>query len=206
MSGYREMIWSYMQENKIESYEEELIEKLRDKYYKGIPLSISLNSGFYCNHSCHYMAFQITRGMKYFKLVRGNISRYPIEPDGNHSWVEKDGWVYDTTDGFRWQKDIYYKVFQATPIDVYDENNYTDSWFYRKELKKTFPVSKEQSALMIELIEILETEKPHINHKKLMEEINLYREREKITERVPNEVMKEYKQFVLEKLEKQKHL
>ena len=43
--------------------------------------------------------------MNHFHLVHGDINciekndEYP-----NHSWVEKDGFVYDTTDGFKWEK------------------------------------------------------------------------------------------------------
>lgn len=72
-------------------YEEELLKKLREQYYLGIPLSIFLLSDSLCLHQCHYLSIQITRGMEEFLIVRGNVNTMDKEPLGNHSWVEKDG-------------------------------------------------------------------------------------------------------------------
>lgn len=206
MSSYGEMIWNFFQEGKIVPYEEELIEKLRDKYYEGIPLSIVLNSKCCCRTYCHHMAFQLTRGLDEFRLVRGNINIYPIGDRPNHSWVEKDGFVYDTTDGFKWEKNTYYELFDATIIEEYNENNYMDFWFYRNQLEKCEKVPKEQTAMMVELVEMLETEKQWINYECLMSEIAKFRKKEGITKKFPEEVMVKFKKFVLEELEKQKNL
>lgn len=201
MSEYEEMVCKFMQEGKVVRYENELIENLRNKYYAGVPLSITLNSGFCCNCSCHHMALQITRGMDYFKIINGNINLFPSEPNGNHSWVEKDGWVYDTSDGLKWVKDIYYQVFGARVIDEYDETNYLSSWFYRKELMNSSLTPNEHTARMIDLIEALEIETPHVNHKRLMAEICLYRESFKITKKMSREEIRQYKKIISEELE-----
>jgi len=56
--------------------------------------------------------------MNHFHLVHGDINciekndEYP-----NHSWVEKDGFVYDTTDGFKWEKNyIMNYLFVTLPL------------------------------------------------------------------------------------------
>lgn len=105
-----EVIWNYIQAGKIFPYEKELIDNLRDKYYYGIPLSVVLNSRFLCRTWCHHMAFQLSRGLDNYTIVRGNINRYPIGEEPNHSWVEKERWVYDTTDGFKWERELYYDL------------------------------------------------------------------------------------------------
>ena len=200
MGSYSELIFNYAKEGKIEPYEEELIVRLRNFYYEGIPLSIVLNSKRCCITYCHNMAFQLTRTMECFRLVRGNINIYPIDDKPNHSWVEKDGWVYDTTDGFKWEKSLYYKLFDATVIEEYDENNYIDCEFYQKQLEKCEIPPLEQTAMLIELIELLEIDDPGVNFDRLIGEITNFRNRKRIVKKFPEEVIKK---FVLEKLEKQ---
>lgn len=113
-------MWNYIQATKIDPYEKELIENLRDNYSYGIPLSVILNSHFFVSNRCHHMAFQLSRGLDNYTIVRGNINLYPIEEGSNHSWVEKNrSWVYDTTDGFRWERELYYDLFDARPIKTY---------------------------------------------------------------------------------------
>lgn len=201
MNEYGKMINDLAQKGKVVHYEEKLIEKLRDKYYEGVPLSILLNFEFFCNGECYRMAFQLTRGMERFKIVIGNINSFPIESCGNHSWVEVDEWVYDTSDGFKWDKSVYYKVFDAISLEEYDENNYLKSEFYKKELENCTKSSREETAMIIQLIELLEIENPGLNHNRLVYEINLYRQKENITERFPEDLMIKYKKFVLDELE-----
>lgn len=203
----RELTWDYIEKGKIVPYEKELIENLRDKYYDGIPLSVVLSSSVCCRTWCHHMAFQLSRGLDYYTIVRGNINIYPIDDEPNHSWVEKDGWVYDTTDGFKWEKQLYYDLFDAKPIEMYNENNYHNFWFYQKEMKHQHKCEDQTTlVLILELIELLELEKPTFHSGYLQGEIDFQREKEGITERLPKEVVKEYKKIVFEMVEKQKHL
>ena len=47
-------------------------------------------------------------------LVRGSLKYFRLMGDTegvNHGWVEKDGYVYDPTWLFRFNKDYYYKIF-----------------------------------------------------------------------------------------------
>ena len=93
-------------------YEEELIEKLRDLNYRGIPLSIVLLSKELCRGECYVMSMSISRGMDSFTLVHGDVNFLPLNDEyPNHSWVERDGYDYDTTDALRWDTKLYYKLF-----------------------------------------------------------------------------------------------
>lgn len=157
-------------------YEDELIKNLRDKYYYGIPLSIFLLCDSLCIHQCHYLSIQITRGMPYFKIINGNINTMAKEELGNHTWVEKDNWVYDVTDGIKWKKDVYYSIYQPLIVSSYNHTNCLKWDFYNKELgsDKVNPFCFDQE-LMLEIIELLEIENPSSNHDKLIEEIDVFR-------------------------------
>lgn len=165
-------------------YEDELIENLRDKYYYGIPLSIFLLCDSLCIHQCHYLSVQITRGMSSFKVANGNINAINEEELGNHTWVEKEEWVYDVTDGMKWRKDAYYSIYQPNIVSVYDNNECLNWNFYQEEVNgsKTEPFSYDQ-ALMLEMIELLETENPSYNHDKLMKEIEIFRKENLISKK-----------------------
>ena len=109
----QEVMVNALQEGKILPYEEELISKLRNLTYRGFPLSIILFCKEFCRGECFSMSMNLSRAMEHFTLVHGDVNFIVLdEKDPNHSWVEKDGFVYDTTDGFRWDKDLYYELFQ----------------------------------------------------------------------------------------------
>ena len=198
----KEIMQKHLQNGEIMPYEDELIERLRNLYYEGLPLSIVLHSNYFCLTWCHHMAFQLSRGMDNFKLIRGNINVYPEKAEPNHSWVEKDGFVYDTTDGFKWKKEIYYKYFEAVPIEIYDKDNYMSFDFYQTELTRTkVKLDDINILLVLELIELLESEDPSINHYTLLEEINIFRKNRNLTKRLPKEIVEEYKRVVFELIE-----
>lgn len=202
MAIEREFIKECLKNGDIRPYESSLIEKLRNLYYEGLPLSIVLNSKYCCRTWCHHMAFQLSRGMDDFKLIRGNINIYPIEEEPNHSWVEKNGFVYDTTDGFCWKKEIYDKYFQAVPMEIYDQDSWMNFDFYQKELEKTkTELDDINILLMLEFIELLEIEDPSINYHTLLEEIRIFRENKKLTKRLSKEIVEEYKRMVFQRMD-----
>lgn len=142
-----------------------------------------------------------------FKLIRGNINVYPKEDEPNHSWVEKNGFVYDTTDGFKWKKEIYYQYFDAEPIEIYNKDNYMSLVFYQKELERTkIQLDDMDILLQLELIELLEREEPYINQYRLLEEINIFRKNKNLTKRLPKEIVEEYKRIVIELMEEDKKI
>lgn len=207
----KETMLNHLKNREIMMYEVGLIERLRCELYQGLPLSIIINSKYFCARRCHSMAFQLSRGMDDFKLIRGNINVYPIEDEANHSWVEKDGYVYDTTDGFKWKKEIYYKYFDAVPIEVYEKDNCLDVEFYQKELLKgKMQLDEMPTLLMLELIELLDSEEHSVNHNFLLEEIRVFRREKNLMDRLPKEIVLDFKKFyfdmmreIEEKVEKQ---
>lgn len=195
----KEVMQHHLQNDEIMPYEDDLIEKLRNLYYEGLPLSIVLHSKYHCVTWCHHMAFQLSRGMDDFKLIRGNINVYQVREEPNHSWVEKDGFVYDTTDGFKWKKEIYYQYFGAVPIETYNKDNYMNFEFYQQELEKAVIKPDDIELLLnLELVELLETEDPSLNHHTLLEEITIFRENKNLTNRLPQEFVEGYKKMMFE--------
>ena len=179
-------------------YEEELIEKLRDLNYRGIPLSIVLLSKELCRGECYVMSMSISSRMDSFTLVLGDVNFLSLNDEyPNHSWVERDGFVYDTTDGLRWDKKLYYKLFRPVVREVYDENTvctYDDYQYVLNRAKKDEDMTV--LALMIQHIEDIESSNHYVNNKRLLSEINLWRERNGITEKFPDEVMTELQKTI----------
>ena len=167
---------------KILPYEEELIEKLRDLNYRGIPLSIVLLSSELCRGECYTMSMNLSRAMDSFTLVHGDVNFLPLNDEyPNHSWVERNGFVYDTTDGLRWDKKLYYKLFRPVVREVYDENTvctYDDYQYVLNRAKKDEDMTV--LALMIQHIEDIESSSYYVNHKRLLSEINIWREKNDI--------------------------
>lgn len=116
----------------IHPYDSKTIERLRNVYYGGIPLSIILLSSQLCNGKCYDGATFISLGFGEddFKIVYGDIDTLRLNPKfvdryrkandstwnyADHAWAErtdKDGtvWVYDTTLGLVVEKKLYYKM------------------------------------------------------------------------------------------------
>lgn len=194
----REVLQKALKDGKILPYEEELVMRLRELNYRGLPLSIILFCREYCRGECYAMSMNISRAMDHFTLVHGDVNfirengEYP-----NHSWVEKDGFVYDTTDGFKWDKDLYYSLFQPKVREVYDEvsvKDYDDYQYVLSRAEEERDLTTQ--ALIIQYMELLETEKPYVNQRFLQNEIDGWRERNGVTDKFSDETMKEYKKIM----------
>lgn len=193
-----ELIEEY-KSGKVTGYEDELIEKLRDIDYKGIPLSIILLCHPLCDRQCYAMSMNITRGMEHFLLVRGDINELDLNEDGypNHGWVEKDGFVYDTTFGIKWEKDLYYKIFEPNVKEIIDEKSINDYPDYQELLMEgEGTISPMRFALILQYIEALENEDPQINHQLLERELQIVREKRNITYTFSNDEVEKFKQII----------
>ena len=196
----KELLIQAYNAHKIAPYEEELIDNLRRHTFEGLPLTISLFTNFLCKGECYVCSVNLSRGMNHFHLVHGDINciekndEYP-----NHSWVEKDGFVYDTTDGFKREKKLYYELFKPIVYEVYDETSVQNYPFYQEVIKKTgkeIPI--ENLALVTQYIEELENEKPGFNHHYLQRELKLWREKNNI-QPFSKETMTEYRKLMEKK-------
>ena len=169
---------TFIDKGLIRPYEQKLLDNLRDEKIYDMPLSIFILSKPCCVHQCYPMSVLISTGMDDFTIVQGNIKTLPHDLGyPNHSWVEKDNFVYDTTDGFKWDKALYYELFEPEVCNTITKEEAIQNEFYQTVLngtKKTIP--EDAKGLIIQYLELLEQEKPTVNHHALLDEITLFRE------------------------------
>ncbi len=140
----------------IHDYEQELIENLRHVYYGGIPASILLLCNRACNGYCYDRALLICHGFEddEFKIVDADIDGIALNPIiidkynkaiengnswnhyANHCFVErtkKDGttWVYDTSIGLVFEKNLYYELQNPIITKINDKQATLDYFEYQ---------------------------------------------------------------------------
>ena len=111
----------------IKLYDEELLNRLRNIYYGGLPASILLLHRGICNGKCYDRATLLAYALNNdYDVVYANINNIKLNPlyvddykkdstTAEHCYViEKDNngldWVYDTSSGFIIEKNLYYKI------------------------------------------------------------------------------------------------
>lgn len=190
-----DMMLKALGEYKILPYEKELVQRLRNIEFQGIPLAISVLSKDVFRGECYVISVNLTKGMDHFKLIHGDVNflerndEYP-----NHSWVEKDGYVYDPTDGFKWDKDLYYSLFHPIVREVYDEKSVKDYPYYQDVLRNHhIQIPLMNQAFIIQYLELLEMEHPSVNHHLLLEEIEIWRRDHHVVKKFSDDIMFQYK-------------
>jgi len=108
----------------------------------------------------------------------------------------KDGFVYDPTDGFKYEKELYYKLYDAEVISSYEEKNCKDYKFYKDVIKQYDRANISFLTLFLQYLEEEENIKPTINHKILLNEIEEIRKKYNITKRYDKKVMDEYRKGI----------
>lgn len=117
------LIWG-IKKGYIQPYDEELIEKLRDVYYGGIPASILLLSRMLTDGHCYDRALLMSRAFLDddgdVRLIYAEVADLKYNPvyseegrDSDHCFVERitesgKHLIYDTSVGFRYTKWIYW--------------------------------------------------------------------------------------------------
>lgn len=111
----------------IDLYDEELIVKLRDINHAGLPASVILLSDFMCNGYCYERALLLAKAFldtdDDVTLVYADIDSLRLNPENKcrnsryaeHCFVERitpDGkkFIYDTSNGFVYDKNLYWKM------------------------------------------------------------------------------------------------
>lgn len=126
----------------IHAYDDVLIEKLRHIYCGGIPATILLLHGKLSNGHCYDRGRLVTLGFEEddFKVITADIDSLKLNPIyideyrkgktceyfANHLFAErtlKDGttWVYDTSVGLVFEKNLYYKLENPKVINTDDK-------------------------------------------------------------------------------------
>lgn len=210
----------------IKPYSEEFIESLRTVYYGGIPASILLLSKKTCNGKCYDRALLATFGCgdDDFQLVDADIDGITLNPKfvdeykstlqennanehyGNHCFLErttKDGtvWVYDTTWGLVFEKNLYYEI-EHPKVTKINDRKATEAYIEYQEIKNA-DIEKDKYVLpaLLPLIEaVAETETGP--YKKLLQiEIELFKQNigyQAICEKVKQELdaLRDKRQYI----------
>ena len=102
-------------------FDNDFYKKLNNTYIDGLPVSIHIKylrptiSPGKCYDRSLYMFFCFDNAI----LVRGNNKdlelRYGTKCAG-HGWIEIDNYVYDPSYMMKFDKDLYYKIFEPTKI------------------------------------------------------------------------------------------
>ena len=185
----------------IHSYEEELLEKLRHVYYGGVPASILLLCDKYCNGHCYDRGLLITLGFGEddFKLVDADIDGIGLNPriideyneaitkgytwnhPANHCFAErtkKDGsvWVYDTSMGLVFEKNLYYKM-ENPKITKINDRNTTENYCEYQDIKNAnFQQDKYILPMILPTIEKLADSEKQLYKERLKQEIKRFKE------------------------------
>ena len=178
---------------KIRPYEMSTIEKLRDVYYGGIAASVLLLDNRLCQGHCYDRALLMSMvfGDDNFRLVDADIDGITLNPIyvddrrhdphyGNHCFVERDTsdgktWVYDTTAGLVFDKDLYYYL-ENPKITKINDKEATQNFVEYKDIKNA-EISRDRYAAFITLPLIEEGIKKddHFYKGPLLREIELYK-------------------------------
>lgn len=127
--------------NLINDYPKDLWDKLEKYFYCGNPVSVLLQNGLNLG-KCHDRAYALTMAFDKCDLIRGSLPRYgkinnvDYDPNFEHSWVEDDTYVYDTTFLKKFDKKFYYYIFGAQ-IDKRISSEELNNDDYYKKMKAT---------------------------------------------------------------------
>ncbi len=204
-----DVLFTYgIKNNLIKLYDDELITNLRHIYSGGLPASIYILHDKLSNGFCYDRASLITLGFgdDDFQVVSANIDNLRLNPKyidtyrlqdvnyANHCFAERiksDGttWVYDTSVGLVFEKNLYYKLERPQITKLNDKastlefmkstNQFSldigdDKYILPMVLpmleKYLVPVQPFYLETLKEEIDVLKTA---INYEKLVEEIDL---------------------------------
>ena len=165
------LLWG-LKNGYIEPYDDELIEKLRNIYYGGIPASILLLSNGMSNGHCYDRALLMSRAFlddeDDVPLVYATIDSLKLNPQffdkddplfADHCIVERitnDGKhiIYDTSSGFVYDKELYWlmehpKIRKITKKSSIIEFVKSDERYHPEDIKR----DKYASILVLPMIE-----------------------------------------------------
>lgn len=119
-----------IKDGRIVSYEDEFYEKLSHTYISGLPVSIHIK---YLRPQgkrpgkCYDRSLMMFLSIDESILVTADLKNFEISngKDGAfHYWIELGDYVYDPTYLQRFDKDLYYKMFEPTNIEKCNKEEY----------------------------------------------------------------------------------
>jgi len=194
----KELLLNYGFKNKlIHKYDDILINNLRKVYFGGVPASIILLCAKLCNGYCFDKALLLTLGFdesEEFRLVTAKIDEISLNPkyideaeeldtinDGKHRFVErvmKDGttWVYDTTLGLVFEKELYYKMESPIVTKVSDKKAIIEFFEYQDIKNADIERDKYSLPLTIPNIELIVNSEKHFYSDIVKAELKRFKE------------------------------
>lgn len=197
-------------------YDNRLIENLRNTYYGGLPASILLLHSNLSNGHCYDRGTLITLGFEEddFKVVNANINNLRLNPKyidqyrngklsedySNHCFAERtknDGtiWVYDTSIGLVFEKNLYYKIEKPKITKINDKEATLD--FLYHDFQKDSDIERDKYTLPL----ILPNIESYINPTQTFYLEQLAEEIEILKHKIDyNGICKEYKEDMKAKI------
>lgn len=189
---------------KLYTEDQEIMDRFRNTYYGGVPLSIMLLCLSWTSGKCYDKALILTSAfhdcedvcmvdadtqgislnpinLEYFKKQLG----YLPEHYGNHCFVEikdKNGitWVYDTTIGYVIEKNLYYKIEKPIITKINDKSAILNNPEYQDMLKQNLEHNKYALYIIMPNIEMMLQSAKADNRlyaEELEREIHLFKEK-----------------------------
>ena len=152
-------------DDKIQYYDDDLIDKLSHVYFGGIPASVTLLTNELCNGMCYDRAVLLTTGFDKddsFRVIRGNVASLALNPlyidkkktdsmYAEHCVVERIengiAWIYDTSACVKIERDLYYKM-QKFDIRHISSKEETINYFEYRYIKNA-DIEKDKYVLPI---------------------------------------------------------
>ena len=182
---------------KVRPYDQETIERLRKVYYGGIAASVVVLCNDMCQGHCYDRGLLITLGFgdDDFQLVDADIDGITLNPDyvdeyrhgeddehyGNHCFAERkmsDGktWVYDTTRGLMFEKNLYYFLERPKITKINSKQATLDFIDYQDIANADISKDKYASHLILPNIELIAKNTKHFYKDALLKEIEQYKQ------------------------------
>lgn len=169
-------------QGKIVPFDEEFYKSMSTTFFGCIPVSMHIKylkpiiPPGKCYDRSMYMFFCFEDSL----LVRGDNKDLTVrygEGHGGHGWIEKDGYVYDPSLLLRFDKDLYYKLYEPTNVSKSTKeefNKRTDNYYdLVKETKiEDFKIGGEKRADLCVMIPLVKGIAEH--NKEFEQELDKY--------------------------------
>lgn len=184
--------------------DQEIMDRFRNTYYGGVPLSIMLLCLSWTCGKCYDKALilasafhdcedvcMVDADIQGISLNLANLEDfkkqlgYLPEHYGNHCFVEvrdKSGitWVYDTTNGYVIEKNLYYEIEKPIITKINDKNSILNNPEYQDMLEQNLEHDKYALSIIMPNIEAMlqrAKENNELYSEELEHEINIFKEK-----------------------------
>ena len=154
-----------LKEGTIVPFEDNIYNDMKNTYIHGLPVSIRIK---YLKPNlppgkCYDRSTYIFLCLDDALLVRGDNKDLELrfgKDNAGHGWVETEDYVYDPTLNMRFNKEVYYEMYEPTDVRRYTKDDYckasdTNRKLYEDAKKVTPEDLKPYGRKRLELLEII---------------------------------------------------